>query len=212
MNYPPTDAERDTLAQSLVQAGKLDPIIATIVDQYGVPEPRFRPHGFATLMRIITSQQLSTKAAASIWSRVEALCGETPAPDQILVLKDQALRDCGLSWRKVEYSKALAERFVSGEISAPSLSELPTDVLIKTLTTIKGFGVWSAEIYAMFALRHEDVFPAGDLALQVGIQRLLDLPERPNEKITRDIAERWSPYRSAVAVMLWKYYGATTLE
>lgn len=212
MNFTPTDAECQALKTALDAAGRADSAIARIVELYGVPEPRFRPHGFATLMRIIVSQQLSTKAAASIWARVETLCGESPEPAQVLSLDDQALRDCGLSWRKVEYSQTLAKRFVSNEMTAESLSSLDTEAVIKVLTTIKGFGVWSAEIYAMFALHHEDVFPAGDLALQVAIQRLLELPEKPNEKQTREIAERWSPHRAAVAVMLWKYYGATSLE
>ncbi len=212
MMLEPTQAEHQALAETLEAVGKIDPNIAAIVQQYGVPEPRFRAHGFTTLLRIIVSQQLSTKAAASIWGRIEALFSNQVNHSSVLKQEDDDLRACGLSWRKVEYSKALAARFESGDLNADDLVNMDTEQVIKELTTIKGFGVWSAEIYAMFALRHEDVFPAGDLALQVGIQRLLELKQRPTEKQAREIAVRWSPYRSSVSLMLWKYYGAATLS
>ena len=206
-----TQKDREALSTLLQKAGEKDPNIAKLLNTYGAPEPRFREHGFATLMRIIVSQQISTKAAAAIWARVEDYFEGNVTSSRVLELIDQNLQGCGLSWRKVEYSKALASRFESGDLNSEGLAEMATNDVIKTLTTIKGFGVWSAEIYAMFALRHSDVFPAGDLALQVAIQQLLALEERPSEKLAREIAERWSPYRSAVSLMLWKYYGATTM-
>ena len=187
-------------------------MLAAIIDQYGVPEPRFRPHGFETLMRIIVSQQLSTKVAAVIWSRVAELCKDEVNAERVLATEDDALRACGLSWRKVEYSNTLAEQCISGELDIAELAKMDTDAVIARLIQIKGFGRWSAGIYAMFALRHGDIFPAGDLALQVGLQRLFGLEAKPTEVETRELASRWSPYQSSVALMIWRYYGAATMD
>ena len=193
-------------------AAALDSKIKTVIDEHGYPEPRARAHGFETMLRIIVSQQLSTRAAASIWGRVEALCNNSVSTQTILMQADDALRKCGLSRQKVGYAKALAERIETGVLAPETLVDMPTEAVILALTEIKGYGVWSAEIYAMFALGRPDIFPAGDLALQIAVQRLETLPEKPTEKQTREIAGRWSPHQSAVAVLMWHYYGATTLE
>lgn len=163
------------------------------------------------MLRIIVSQQLSTKVAAVIWERVEVLCNREVTPQAVLALSEDALRQCGLSRQKTGYAKGLAERIDSGVLSPAALAEMPTDEAIASLIEIKGYGVWSAEIYAMFALGRDDIFPAGDLALQIAVQRLEALAEKPGEKQTREIARRWSPHQSAVAVLMWHYYGATTL-
>ncbi len=193
-------------------AASLDPKIRSIIDDLGYPEPRSRVHGFETMLRIIVSQQLSTRVAAVIWDRVETLCDNDVTAQAVLILSEEALRECGLSWQKVSYAKGLAERIDSGILSPEALAKMPTDEAISALTEIKGYGVWSAEIYTMFALGRADIFPAGDLALQIAVQRLEALPEKPSEKLTREIALRWSPYQSAVAVLMWHYYGATTLS
>jgi DNA-3-methyladenine glycosylase II len=193
-------------------AAELDPKIRSVLIKYDYPEARVRAHGFETLLRIIVSQQLSTKVAAVIWERVDTLCeGRVDAP-RILASTDDALRECGLSWQKVGYAKGLAERIESGALRPQALVDMPTDEAIKALTEIKGYGIWSAEIYAMFALGRQDIFPAGDLALQIAIQRLDKLAGKPTEKQTREIALRWSPHQSAVAVLMWHYYGAATLD
>lgn len=198
--------------EQLDAAAQLDPRIRTVLDTHGYPEPRAREHGFPTMLRIIVSQQLSTKVAAVIWDRVETLCESDVSAQTILALSEDALRECGLSWQKVSYAKALAERIESGQLSPLALVDMPTSEVIKALIKIRGYGVWSAEIYAMFALGRADIFPAGDLALQVAVQRLDSLKERPGEKQTREIASRWSPHQSAVAVLMWHYYGATALD
>ena len=208
----PVDTDQHLLTNKLHKAAKADPMLAAIIDQYGVPEPRFRPHGFETLMRIIVSQQLSTKVAAVIWSRVAELCQDDVNAERVLATEDGELRTCGLSWRKVEYSNALAEQCVTGELDFTELTTMDTEAVIAKLIKIKGFGRWSAEVYAMFALRHEDIFPAGDLALQVGLQRLFSLDAKPTEEKTRELAGRWSPHQSSVALMIWRYYGAATMD
>jgi len=200
------------LNAQLNAAAALDPKIKDVIEDLGYPEPRARVHGFETMLRIIVSQQLSTKVAAVIWGRVEILCGNDVTAQAVLILTEEALRECGLSWQKVSYAKGLAERIDGGILSPEALADMPTDDAIKALTEIKGYGVWSAEIYTMFALGRPDIFPAGDLALQIAVQRLEALPEKPSEKQTREIALRWSPHQSAVAVLMWHYYGATTLS
>ncbi len=200
------------LKQQLDSAALLDPKIKAVIEQHGYPAPRPRNHGFATMLQIIVSQQLSTKVAAVIWKRVEELCEKEVHPDKILAAEEEALRGCGLSRQKVGYARALAERIQSGQLDPLVLRDLPTEEAIKILTEIKGYGVWSAEIYAMFALDRPDIYPAGDLALQVAIQRLEGMPDKPTEKQTRKIASRWSPHQSSVALLMWKYYGATTLS
>ena len=201
-----------TFKQQLDAAAALDPKIGRVLEQHGYPESRSRVHGFETLLRIIVSQQLSTKVAAVIWGRVDVLCDQNVTAQVVLALPDDALRKCGFSRQKVGYAKGLAERIDSGALSPEALAGMPTEDAIKTLTEIKGYGVWSAEIYTMFALGRADIFPAGDLALQIAVQRLDTLTEKPTEKQTRDIAKRWSPYQSAVAVLMWHYYGAVTLD
>jgi len=200
------------LNAQLNAAAALDPKIKDVIEDLGYPEPRARVHGFETMLRIIVSQQLSTKVAAVIWGRVEILCGNDVTAQAVLILTEEALRECGLSWQKVSYAKGLAERIDGGILSPEALADMPTDDAIKALTEIKGYGVWSAEIYTMFALGRPDIFPAGDLALQIAVQRLEALPEKPSEKQTREIALRWSPHQSAVAVLMWHYYGVTTLS
>ena len=204
-----TQSELNT---ELDAAAQLDVKLKQVINSYGYPEPRPREHGFKTMLRIIVSQQISTKVAAVIWARVEQVCEQNVSPQTILSLNEDALKSCGLSWQKVGYTKALAERIDSGALKPQALINMPTQEVLTTLTQIKGYGIWSAEIYAMFALGKADIYPAGDLALQVAVQRLENLTDKPSEKQTREIAKRWSPHQSAVALLMWHYYGATTLS
>lgn len=161
---------------------------------------RRRPDGFAQLLSAIVSQQVSVASANAIWGRLEA-AGLTD-PDAVLAHSEDQLRALGLSRQKAAYAHALA----GAGIDFNALRTAPTDEVIKTLTAVKGIGVWTAEIYAKFSLGHADVFAAGDLALQEGARMLYDLPERPTERALRTMAEDWSPWRSVAARMLWAYY------
>lgn len=200
------------LEEELIQAGRLDTNIAKVIKDLGYPKPRQRENNFATLLQIIVSQQLSTQSAAAILGRLTALLKQNVTPDNLLLHADQELRDCGLSWKKVEYAKALATQIQNKEIDLERLALLELEEIIKVLTKIKGFGRWSAEIYAMFSLQHPDIYPAGDLALQIAVQRLKGLKQRPSEKQTREIAAQWSPHQSAVSLLMWHYYGSATLD
>ena len=161
---------------------------------------RRRPDGFAQLLSAIVSQQVSVASARAIWARLEE-AGLTTS-DAILARSEEELRTVGLSRQKAAYAHALA----GADIDFDALRSAPTDAVVKRLVAVKGIGVWTAEIYAKFSLGHADVFAAGDLALQEGARMLYDLPERPNERALRQMAEAWSPWRSVAARILWAYY------
>ncbi|SPF76189.1 putative bifunctional transcriptional activator/DNA repair enzyme AlkA [Aliiroseovarius pelagivivens] len=195
--------------QACLQRGALalclqEPRFQLIFDQLEDIPLRLRPDGFSALMFAIVGQQVSTASAAAIWGRVQAAGFDET--DNVARASDQDLADVGLSRPKIRYAKALAE----AGIDYPTLHEQPTDQVIKTLTAVPGIGMWTAEIYALFALARSDVFPAGDLALQEAAKRLFDLPDRPKEKAMRIMAQDWSPNRGVAARLLWAYYRMET--
>ncbi len=187
-----------------------EPGIAAALERAGYPEPRIRTRGYQTLLRTIVGQQVSVAAAASVWNKLEALLGEGLPPEALLGADFDALRGCGFSRQKQGYARSLCERVVTGELD---LSELPADdeEAIAELTKIKGIGRWSAEIYLLFAEGRADIWPAGDLAVQAGLHKILGLPERPDEKRTRELAEAWRPHRGAAAIFTWHCYNNPAL-
>ena len=188
------------VAEGCVALAAACPRMAEAHALVGVPPVRERRDGFAGLLKAIVSQQVSVASAKAIWGRVEAAGLHEPAA--ILAATDDALRAPGLSRPKMRYARALA----AAEIDWDRLREAPTDEVVETLTAVPGVGVWTAEVYALFALGHADVFAPGDLALQEGARLLYDLPERPSEKALRAMAEDWSPWRAVAARLLWAYY------
>ncbi len=182
-----------------------EPGFAAALARAGYPEPRIRERGYATLLRTIVGQQVSVAAAASIWRKLEAQVGDLTDPANIANAADEALRAAGLSRQKAGYARSLAAEVTSGRLD---LDHLPQDdeEAIKALTRIKGIGRWSAEIYLLFAEGRPDVWPAGDLAVQIEIGRILGHPERPSEKALRTLAEGWRPHRGAAAIMAWHHY------
>lgn len=172
---------------------------------YGYPAPRIRPAGFETFLSTIVGQQISTEAARAILSRLHNLLPNMQAED-LLVLTSADLREAGLSARKVEYTQSLAEAIVDGSLDVKALESMNNAEAMAAITALRGFGAWSAEIYLMFSLQRTDIFPANDLALQVALQRLKGLKERPREQQARDLIEHWSPWRSAGSLFLWHYY------
>jgi DNA-3-methyladenine glycosylase II len=182
-----------------------DGTIAALIERLGYPEPRQRAPGYETLLRTIVGQQVSVAAAAAVWSRLEAALGEGCAPEALLASDFDALRACGLSRQKQGYARSLAELVTSGALDLHSLPADDEDA-IAALVSIKGIGRWSAEIYLLFAEGRPDIWPAGDLAIQIAAGQILGLADRPSEKDTRALAERWRPHRSAMAVMAWHHY------
>lgn len=187
-----------------------EPRIAAALARTGYPEPRIRTRGYATLLRTIVGQQVSVAAASSMWRKLEAHLGEEIPPDRLLASDFDALRACGLSRQKQGYVRSLCELVVSGELR---LDALPADdeEAIALLTRTKGIGRWSAEVYLLFAEGRPDIWPAGDLAVQAGLHKLLGLNERPSEKAARALAEDWRPHRGAAAIFTWHCYNNAAL-
>ncbi len=187
-----------------------EPLMAGAIERVGYPEPRIRSTGYRTLLRTIVGQQVSVSAAASVWNKLEALLGEDIPPHDLLAADFDTLRACGLSRQKQGYARSLCELVVSGELDLDSLPAVDEDAIAE-LIKIKGIGRWSAEIYLLFAEGRPDIWPAGDLAVQVGLGKLLGLVERPTEKETRALAEDWRPHRGAAAIFTWHCYNNPAL-
>ena len=200
----------DTIKTHLDALASQNEKISAALKLVGYPEPRLRSTGYKTLLRTIVGQQVSVAAAASVWSKLEAELGEEMNACDLLARDFDTLRACGLSRQKQGYARSLCELVESGALD---LENLPADdeEAIVELTTIKGIGRWSAEIYLLFAEGRVDIWPAGDLAVQEGVKRLLELKERPAEKETRALAQNWSPYRGAMAIFTWHYYANPAL-
>ena len=195
------------LGVSLAALAEREKAFAKIIEQHGAPEPRSGDPGVTTLLRTIVGQQVSVAAARSMWAKVEAAYGSPPDLARLLEASDEDLRAAGISRQKAGYVRSLAGLVTSGELD---LHNLPADdeEAIALLTKVKGIGRWSAEIYLLFAEGRGDVWPAGDLAVQISIGRMLGLPERPSEKHLRELAEAWRPYRGAVAILAWHSYNS----
>lgn len=181
------------------------PHMRRVADTCGRPKSRKREPGFATLSRIIVDQQVSVQAGAAIWARLETGCGEV-SPERVLALGTDGLRSCGLSGAKARYVAGIAEAIAAGEIDLARLSRKSDDAARDILTSLKGVGRWTADIYLMFALGRPDIMPSGDIALQAAAGRLLGIDPRPGPDALDALAERWSPYRSVAAIMLWHAY------
>ena len=171
----------------------------------GMPPARDRKGGFRTLLRIIIDQQISVYAGAAIWAKLEKRLTDITAA-RVLAVQEHTLQACGLSGQKIRYARELAKAIRSGDLDLEALHKLDDDTAAAQLTQVKGVGTWTAEIYLMFAMGRPDIMPAGDLAIQVAAQNLMGLKERPSIKELRVIAERWAPYRTAAAIMLWQFY------
>jgi DNA-3-methyladenine glycosylase II len=200
------------LAQGIDRLAQVDLDVARALERVGYPAPRQREPGFATLLRIMVAQQLSTKSAAAIWARVEQACAPLVTAERFLKVDEASFRTIGFSRQKMAYGRSLAEAVASGALDLHALPTLPEEEAIGAISALRGFGRWSAEIYLLFALGRADVFPADDLGLQVGMQRLKRLEARPNRKAMDVLAEPWRPLRGCGAIFLWHYYGAATLD
>jgi DNA-3-methyladenine glycosylase II len=200
----------ETLHASLDALAEREKAFAAVLDAHGRPEPRLSEPGVETLLRTIVGQQVSVQAARSMWNKLIAKYGQPVDLDALLAATDEELREAGLSRQKAGYARSLAGLVLSGELD---LAHLPEDdeEAIAHLIKIKGIGRWSAEIYLLFAEGRGDVWPAGDLAVQIEIGKLLGLDGKPTEKQLRELAEAWRPHRGAAAVLAWHSYNAPPL-
>lgn len=199
-----------TIAAALGALAERDLDIADTLAEVGYPEPRVREPGFATLLNIIIGQQVSVRSAAAIRGRLQEAT-DPLTPDSFLALDDPALRGVGFSGRKIEYGRLLAQDIQEGRFDPDALPALDDDTVLAQIVARKGLGPWSADVYMLFALGRPDVWPADDLAVQVAVQRLKGLDERPDRATMNWIAEPWRPYRGAAALLMWHVYKKAAL-
>jgi DNA-3-methyladenine glycosylase II len=193
------------LQQALDHLARADRHMADAIAEIGPPPPRHRTAGFATLMEVIIAQQVSTASARAITGRLlERLPKLDPAG--FTALTDGDLRAVGFSRQKMLYGRDLAAAFLEGRISIPKLRRMEDETAIAALSTVKGIGRWSSEVFLLFSLKRPDIMPAQDLALLVAAQMLKRLQDRPDPKQLLKLAEPWRPFRSYAARMLWHYY------
>lgn len=194
----------DDLRDSLDALAEREPRIAAALVAAGYPEPRISEPGYQTLLRAIVGQQVSVKAAASMWAKLVALVGDPPDPEALIAASDETLRAAGLSRQKASYARSLAEEVVSGRLD---FARLPADdeEAIAELVRVKGIGRWTAEVYLLFAEGRADIWPAGDLAVQIETGRIMGLEGKPTEKRVRELAEAWRPHRGAFAIFTWHH-------
>ena len=185
----------------------IEPAFAVAVGNAGHPAPRISERGFATLLRTIVGQQVSVASAAAVWTKLDAVAGGAGDPAKIAAASDEMLRSAGLSRQKLGYARSLADEVTSGRLDLTNLPE-DDEEAIAALVRVKGIGRWSAEIYLLFAEGRTDIWPAGDLAIQIEIGRILGHETRPSEKLTREVAEAWRPHRGAAAIFAWHHYQA----
>jgi len=184
---------------------RLDPDFARILSTYGLPRFPRRPKSFGTLLHIILEQQLSLDIAAKLWRRLKQRCRPL-TPRRFLELDEATLKNCGFTRQKIGYARGLARAIIDRRFSPLRLTRLGDDAALAAITELRGFGHWSAEVFLLFALGRPDIWPAGDLALQIAVQWLKALPDRPDSRELRIMAEAWRPWRSVAACLLWQFY------
>jgi DNA-3-methyladenine glycosylase II len=187
-----------------------DPRLGALIERVGpcrlADSARIDP--FAGLVRVILSQQLSVSAANTIHGRVVALAGSPPelTPARVLALEAAALRSAGVSRPKIAYLHGLAARVADGRLDLPALRRLQDDDVIEAITSVKGLGRWSAEMYLIFRLNRPDVWPIGDLGIVKGVQKLFEMRRPPAPRTMERLAKPWRPYRSVAAWYLWRIH------
>lgn len=188
----------------------IEPAFGKRLDEIGYPPPRIRERGYQTLLRTILGQQVSVASADAVWRKLSDTLGDAANPENYIAASDETLRGAGMSRQKNSYARSLAELVVSGALD---LDALPADdeEAIAALTAVKGIGRWSAEVYLLFAEGRQDIWPAGDLAVQIEMGKILEWPERPSEQDIRDAAEAWRPHRGTAAIFAWHSYNITVI-
>ena len=182
-----------------------DPVMAAIIRKAGPYKMQYREPVFQTLVRSIVYQQLSGKAALTIFNRLAAAAKANPmTPEAILKLRLQKMRTLGLSKQKIVYIRELARLTRDGEIRFERLPEMEDSAIIETLTRVKGVGVWTVQMFLMFALQRPNVLPVGDLGVRAAMKKAYGLPELPKPQEMERIAAAWHPYRSIASWYLWR--------
>jgi DNA-3-methyladenine glycosylase II len=193
-------------AEGLRVLAERDPDLARVHAEFGTPPEWFREPGFPTLVHIILEQQVSLASARAAFMRLLALAASPLTPERFLALDDAQLKSAGFSRQKIVYGRHLAEAIAGGELNLEAFGEMGDEAVKAALTRVKGIGSWTADIYLLMSLRRPDAWPAGDLALAVGVREVKRLSSRPAPLELERIAEAWRPWRAVGARLLWNYY------
>ena len=195
------------MQKALTHLRKGDPVLSAILDSVGAYRIEYRDPDFDTLVRSIVYQQLSGRVARVIFERLQsAACvnGERLNPERILRLRPAKMRRLGVSPQKTEYIRDLARRTFKGQIDFSTLASLADEEVIEALTQVKGIGVWTAQMFLIFALRRPNILPVGDLGIRVAMKRAYSLPDLPPPAEMKKIAAPWEPYCSVACWYLWR--------
>ena len=196
---------KDDLNIHLTKLSKKRTEIGIALKEVGYPACRRKPTTFESLAHIVIGQQVSTSAALSISTKLKKLCATKLDAENFLKISAESLRTAGLSVQKRRYLRELAEATITDELSINGLQKLTDDEVFDKITSITGFGPWSAQMFLIFSLGRIDIWPSGDLGVRSGIGKICNLSDRPSEKETILLGESYKPYRSSVALLAWHY-------
>ncbi len=195
----------DSLSRAVEKLCEVDDNLKSVIDRFGLPPLWARAPGFSTLIHIILEQQVSLASARACFDKLNSALDEVN-PDTFMTLDDAALLKIGFSRQKTRYSRILARAILDGSLDLESLIKHSDEVVFAQLTSLTGIGPWTANIYLLMALGRPDIWPGGDLALEVALQKLLGLEHRPRGNEFQHLAESWRPNRAVAARILWHYY------
>jgi DNA-3-methyladenine glycosylase II len=193
------------MRKAILHLKKADPVIGSMIDRVGACRIEYRDPSFETLVRSIVYQQLSGKVAKVIFGRLlDAVRGDKVTPAGILKLTPARMRKCGLSKQKAAYIRDLARKTAKGQLKFEALPALPDEAVIEHLTQVKGIGVWTAQMFLMFALKRPNVLPTGDLGIRSAIRKAYALDDLPHPQQIEELAVSWHPYCSVASWYLWR--------
>jgi len=196
---------RQTLEQALRQLATQDKVMRELLQTYGIPPLWRRRQDFQTLLHIVLEQKVSLASAAAVLERVQSLC-PTMSPEDFLSVPALALREAGISERKLSYCQSIAEALIDGSLDLKRLRKLDDEAVVDTLIKIRGIGPWTAGVFLLMAMRRADAWASGDRALAVSVQECYALDEVPSYAALDEMAMQWSPCRAAAARILWHAY------
>jgi DNA-3-methyladenine glycosylase II len=193
------------IEEGLIWLLQADPRLVAIADKAGPVPLRLQKPGYAGLADIIVSQMVSKASAAAIWSRLMAATGNKVSAEAVLLLTDTDCRQTGLSVAKTATLRRVARAVADNQLNLDSICDMPARQALRLLTSIKGVGPWTAEVYLMFSAGHPDIFPVGDVALRNALAHAFPSDHRLSQAEAAKQAEQWSPWRSVAARLFWAY-------
>lgn len=194
-----------SLKKACVALSRSHSEMAYVYEMYGQPPMWDRPTGFATLLNIILEQQVSLASAKACFDKLAAFCGEV-TPEKLMTLDDGELKTIGFSRQKTAYARHLAEALIEKRFDFDTIHRLPDEEVKAEMIKLKGVGEWTSDVYLLMAMLRPDVMPRGDIALHAAYQKLAGLEKRPGSDEFIAIAEKWRPFRSVAARLLWHFY------